>query len=94
MAKMFNIEELDSDKVFEYPTIEERDFAYYLLRTSNYGDEQKDAFDNELSDEGLSYNRLNEIIVNLKMNQSEEENPSMKTIQKQIDLKLELDGDD
>jgi len=75
------------------PTIEEKDYAYSLLRTSNYQDIQEAEIDNELSDEGLSYDRLNEIIANLRMNQSDSLNPGQKDIQIQLDSRLDRDKD-
>lgn len=77
----------------ELPTVEQKDYAYSLLNSSNYNDEEKVSIDDELSDNSLSMDRFNEIVNNLKMNQSESPNPSMKEIQKQIDKKMSLDRD-
>lgn len=78
----------------ELPTIEQKDYAYSLLNSSAFDDEQKTVFDDELSDNGLSIDRLNSIIGELKMNQSDSPNPSMKEMQKQLDSRLKRDGND
>jgi phage recombination protein Bet len=75
------------------PSINERDYAYSLMRTSNYDDDSRDFIDGDLSDKDLSYDRLNEIIRDLKMNQAESLNPSMNEIKAQLDNRLLRDKD-
>lgn len=74
------------------PESHEKDYAFNLIRTSAYDEYQKDEFIQELEDESLTYNRLNEIVNNLKMNQLSkmDGNYNQGDINKQIDLK---DGD-
>ena len=93
MANTFNLDDIDKEKVFITPSVSDKDYVYSLLYSSNYNDEQKAVIDDELSDSGLEFDRFNEIVHNLKMNQSDSPNPSMKEIQKQIDLKMSLDKD-
>lgn len=78
--------------VEEMPTIEQKDYAYNLLRTSAFDDDQKNSVDEELSRD-ISLNRLNEIIANLKMNQSDPQNMNMKEVNRQIDRQIELEKD-
>ena len=75
----------------EVATIEQKNFAYSLLHSSAYNEEQKDTIDDELSDNALTVDRLNQIINNLKINQSDSPNPSMREIQKQLDERLARD---
>lgn len=73
------------------PTIEQKDYAYSLLSSSGYDDDNKSVIDSELSDNALSMDRLNAIIADLKMNQTDSPNPSMKEINKQLGERLERD---
>lgn len=93
MADTFDINELDkiSVKVWESPSIKERDYAYNLLHSSSYNDIQKDNIDNELSRDDISMDEFNEILNNLIISQTDSPNPSIKEINKQIDIKMALD---
>lgn len=72
-------------------TVEQKDYASNLLHTSAFNDDQRTIYEDELSDEALTVDRLNQIIEDLKMNQADSLNPGQKEIQQQLDERLARD---
>jgi hypothetical protein len=91
MANTFNIEELGNEEVRLIANIHEKDYAYSLLRTSAFDDDQKAEYDDILSDE-ITLEKLDDIINELNMNQAESINPSMTEIHKKLDERLARDN--
>lgn len=94
MANTFDLGGLDENcSVSLIASIDDKNFAYTLLRTSAFDDYQKAEYDDMLSDD-ITMERLDEIVTTLKMNQSEPLNPKMSEIQYLLSKRLLRDGDD